>query len=982
MNVTFTLNGRKVSFEAEPGESAQHFLQRHAVPSVRNSDDGHGFAGSDTILLDGKIVGANILLAPQLEGREVKTVESLREGRKLGVVQQALVEAGCVQSGYNSPAAALMIHELLERSPEPTRAEVIDALSGLFNRATGYEQFFDAVRLASRRLKDPALKPTDTPSFGDNYTIVGKPSPKKDSARMIAGEKLFVEDRLEKEACFLKVLRSPYAHAWIRSIDTSRAEALEGVVAVFTHKDVPEKVYSQAGQGFPEPSPYDRMLLSRKARHAGDRVAAIVAESEEIAERAMELITVDYEPLKPLLDWDDAKAPGAPLIHGGEIRYEEGGPEDLEELNRDAESSEEPVIYQFPIGGNPRKNVAASVSGGIGDVAKGFAEADVVIERSYTTPQVQCTPLETHTTYAKVEGDRLIVHASTQVPYHVRRIVSTLLGLPENKVRVIKERVGGGYGSKQDIILEDLAAFCAYKTGRPVFQRYSREEEFIANSTRKPMRFTVKLGAKKDGTFTAMEMKVESNQGAYGAHALTVPMNGVSKSLPLFLCENVHFDVVAYYSNIPPTGAYQGYGAPKANFALQVAVKELAVELGMDYMDVIEKNRVTEGAMLEILKSLGEGREGVAAPAVSCGLGPALEQGRQLISWGKREEAAELGPDWAIGKGVATVQQGSGLPGLDHANATVKMLGDGTFLVQSGGADLGTGLDLVSAKMVSEILRIDMELITVQSGDTDMAPFDTGAYASSGTYFSGGAARNAANKMVEMIKKEAAALLDEDPEDLEIAWPGKVVGKQGELTYRKLAWHTQNGEGTGQIIASSSFTTDKFSFPYGAHFAQVAVNKQTGKVKVQKYFALQDAGVPINPEYALGQVYGGVVKSIGHALYEEMIFDDQGRCLTTDLRSYGVPMIGDIPEEFRAILIETDDPYGPFGAKSIAEISVNGAAPAIANAIHDAVGVWMRHWPFSPERILRAMGKVNGGGERKPAGRVRVPAGAGNRRRK
>ncbi|MFP4407476.1 MAG: molybdopterin cofactor-binding domain-containing protein, partial [Spirochaetaceae bacterium] len=822
MNVTFTLNGRKVSFEAEPGESAQHFLQRHAVPSVRNSDDGHGFAGSDTILLDGKIVGANILLAPQLEGREVKTVESLREGRKLGVVQQALVEAGCVQSGYNSPAAALMIHELLERSPEPTRAEVIDALSGLFNRATGYEQFFDAVRLASRRLKDPALKPTDTPSFGDNYTIVGKPSPKKDSARMIAGEKLFVEDRLEKEACFLKVLRSPYAHAWIRSIDTSRAEALEGVVAVFTHKDVPEKVYSQAGQGFPEPSPYDRMLLSRKARHAGDRVAAIVAESEEIAERAMELITVDYEPLKPLLDWDDAKAPGAPLIHGGEIRYEEGGPEDLEELNRDAESSEEPVIYQFPIGGNPRKNVAASVSGGIGDVAKGFAEADVVIERSYTTPQVQCTPLETHTTYAKVEGDRLIVHASTQVPYHVRRIVSTLLGLPENKVRVIKERVGGGYGSKQDIILEDLAAFCAYKTGRPVFQRYSREEEFIANSTRKPMRFTVKLGAKKDGTFTAMEMKVESNQGAYGAHALTVPMNGVSKSLPLFLCENVHFDVVAYYSNIPPTGAYQGYGAPKANFALQVAVKELAVELGMDYMDVIEKNRVTEGAMLEILKSLGEGREGVAAPAVSCGLGPALEQGRQLISWGKREEAAELGPDWAIGKGVATVQQGSGLPGLDHANATVKMLGDGTFLVQSGGADLGTGLDLVSAKMVSEILRIDMELITVQSGDTDMAPFDTGAYASSGTYFSGGAARNAANKMVEMIKKEAAALLDEDPEDLEIAWPGKVVGKQGELTYRKLAWHTQNGEGTGQIIASSSFTTDKFSFPYGAHFVQVS----------------------------------------------------------------------------------------------------------------------------------------------------------------
>jgi putative selenate reductase molybdopterin-binding subunit len=254
-------------------------------------------------------------------------------------------------------------------------------------------------------------------------------------------------------------------------------------------------------------------------------------------------------------------------------------------------------------------------------------------------------------------------------------------------VRVIKERVGGGYGSKQDITIEDLVAFCAWKTGRSVFQQYTREEEFVANSSRKPMRITVKLGAKKDGTFTAMYMNVESNQGAYGAHALTVPMNGVSKSLPLFLCENAAFNVTAYYSNRPPTGAYQGYGAPKANYA--------------------------------------------AAPAVTCGLGPALEQGFQMLEWGKAETSAD--PDVRIGKGFATIQQGSGLPGLDHATATVKMLGDGSFLVQSGGADIGTGLDLVSAKMTAEVLRCDMEQITVQSGDTDMAPFDTGAYASSGT---------------------------------------------------------------------------------------------------------------------------------------------------------------------------------------------------------------------------------------------------------
>jgi putative selenate reductase molybdopterin-binding subunit len=957
MEIRFTLNGRKVGFYGAPGESAQKFLQHNGIPSVRNSDDGFGFAGSDTILLDGKIVGASILLAPQLEGRDVKTVEHLREGLSLGVVQQAMLETGCIQSGYNSPAAALMIAELLERNPDPDREAVKDALSPLFNRATGYRQFFDAVELAAARLKDPNYKaPQSIPSFGAQYEVVGKPGFKKDSARMVAGEKVFVEDRVEPGSCYLKVLRSPYAHAWVRSVDTAEAEALEGVVAVFTHEDVPRKSYSQAGQGFPEPSPYDRMLLSKKVRHVGDRVAAVVAESEEIAAAALELIKVDYDLLKPVIDWDDAIGKDAPLIHGGRIEYVDGAPDDLDSLNTGTDEREDPVIYQFPIGGNPRENIAASVSGGIGDIEKGFAEADTVIERTYTTTQIQCTPLEMHTCYAKPDGDRLIIHASTQVPYHVRRIVSTLLDLPENKVRVIKERVGGGYGSKQDIVLEELVAFCAWKTGRPVFQQYTREEEFIGNSTRKPMRMTVKLGAKKDGTFTAMYMKVESNQGAYGAHALTVPMNGVSKSLPLFLCENAAFEVVSYYSNRPPTGAYQGYGAPKANYALQMAVKELAEELSMDHLELVQKNRVTEGAMLEILKCLGEGREGAAAPAMSCGLGPALEQGAKMIGWGEPVDSGD--PDIKIGKGFATIQQGSGLPGLDHSNATVKMLGDGSFLVQSGGADLGTGLDLVSAKMTAEVLKCDMELITVQSGDTDMAPFDTGAYASSGTYFSGGAARNAALKMAGKIKKEAAAILGESPDDIELVSPGVARGKKGELSYRKLAWHTQGGEGSGQIIASASFTTDKFSFPYGAHFAQVAVNTRTGKVTVQKFFALEDCGTPINPEYALGQIYGAVLKSIGHAIYEEMIFDAEGRCLNPDLRSYGVPMIGDIPDEFEAVLIETDDPYGPFGAKSISEISVNGAAPAIANAIYDAVGVWMRGWPFSPEKILKALGKI------------------------
>jgi len=727
-------------------------------------------------------------------------------------------------------------------------------------------------------------------------------------------------------------------------------------VAVFTHANVPRKPYSQAGQGFPEPSPYDRVLLDTKVRHHGDRVAAVLAEDEDTALRALELIDVEYEPLPVVMTLDAAQAADAPLIHGGPIAYVADAPDDLDDLNAGADPEETPVVYQFPIGGNPRKNIAASVDGGIGDVEKGFAEADVVVDRVYETTQIQCTPLEMHTTYVKPEGDRIVIHASTQVPYHLRRIVAGQLGLPENKVRVIKERVGGGYGSKQDILLDELAAWAAWTTARPVFHQYTRKEEFISCSTRKPMRIRVKLGAKKDGTFTAMQMDVESNQGAYGAHALTVPMNGVSKSLPLYLCDNARFSVTAYYSNIPPTGAYQGYGAPKGNYALQVAVKELAAELGMDHRDLVEKNRVRQGSMLEILKCLGEGREGAAAPVDSCGLDEALDKGLKLIEWGKPVSSDD--PDVKIGKGMCLIQQGSGLPGLDQGNCTVKMLGDGTFVVQSGGADLGTGLDTVAAKMVAEILKADLSKVTVQSGDTDMAPFDTGAYASSGTYFSGGAAYNAAQKMREKILLEAAAVLDTVPEKLDIVYPGVIVGGSEDLSFAKLAWHTQGGEGSGQIVATSSFTTDKFSFPYGAHFCQVAVNVRTGKVKVQKYYALQDCGIPVNPELAKGQVFGGVLKSIGHAMYEELLFDEQGRCLNPDLRSYGVPMIGDVPDDFRVELVEVDDPHGPFGAKSIAEISVNGAAPVLANAIHDACGIWLRKWPFSPENVLRALGEI------------------------
>ena len=954
MKVNFILNGAPKSVLCEVGESAQKLLKRIGIRSVRDSDNHQGFAGSDTILVNGKPICACLLLAPQLEGKDVKTVESLIEGKEMSAIQSAMVDAGVVQDGYNSPAAALLIKDLLDRSPEPTDAEITDALSGLFVRDCGYKPFFDAVRLAQKRIKDPTYKGEIAPEFRGDLRHVGKARRKVDGQRLVTGQKAYVEDMIDPDACILKMLRSPHAHAYIKSIDVSAAEKVAGVVHIITHENCPDTPYTSAGQGFPEPSPYDKRMFSRKLRHVGDRVAAVIAESEEIADAAIKKIKVEYEVLKPVLSMDEAMAAGSPIIHAEKIEYKVGAPENLD--NSKADPREGKIIYQFPIGADPHRNLAASVKGGIGDVEKGFAEADVVFEETYETTQIQCTPPEHHIVYCKMEGDRLIIHASTQVPFHLRRIVSTVIGIDENKVRVIKERVGGGYGSKQDILLEEVVAYATYVTGRPIYQFYTREEEFISCSTRKPMRTRVKIGAKKDGKFTAIAMYVDSDTCAFGNHSLTVSMNACSKSLPLFLCDNFHFDVKVWYTNHAPSGAYQGYGAPKGSYGLQMAVAELAKKLGMDQIELIEKNRVSEGSWLEILRCLGEGREGTPALVKSCGLEGSINDGKTMIKWG--ETVSSDDPDIKIGKGMAIIQQGSGLPGLDQACAEIRLLTDGTFMLFSGGADIGTGLDTVSVKCAAEALSTDMEKISILSGDTDNTPFDTGAYASSGTYFSGNAARLAAEDLRKKILEAAAELMEEPVDDLTIEHPGIVKGKNKSMTYKEIAWHRHTGHGKGQIVGFSSFTTEDHAIPYGAHFAQVAVNTRTGEVKVQKYFALQDCGTPINPEIALGQIYGGVLKSIGHSLYEEMIYDKNGKCLNPNLLDYNVPTIFEMPEEFVSKLVFTKDPYGPYGGKSISEIATNGAAPALAIAIHDAVGVWLRKWPFTAENVLKAMGKI------------------------
>lgn len=953
------INGEDIRLIGEPTERLRDVLYRTGYLSVRDSDDAEGFAGSDTIIFNGELKYSNFILLYQAEGAEIRTAEGLLNGRELNFVQKAMVSAGIVASAYNAATASLILTWLLEKKPYPTKEEIKEVLTGIFIRDAGYEHYYLAVKLATELRDTGSYQSEIAPSFRPKLEVVGKPVDKIDGASLVSGEPVFVEDKVPTNAWCLHVVRSPFASAYIKSIDISEAEKLPGVAAVITAENCPDVYYMQAGQGNPEPSPHDRRLFNRKVRHVGDRVAGIVARDKETAYKAASLIKVEYEPTEAIFTVEEAMAEGAPLVHNGPVQYNAGAPADLEEFNaRAGDEREGKVVYQFPLHADIQKNIAASNKGHIGDMDKGFAEADEIVDVTYQTTQIQHTPLEPHVCYAHVENGRLVVNASTQVPYHLRRICSWVCGIPENKIHIIKERVGGGYGSKQDILVEELTAYAAWITGKPVYYRNTREEEFIANSTRHPMRCRVKMGGKKDGTITAIFMEVCANTGPYGNHCLTVPMNSCSKTLPLFKVDNMGYDLKVFYTNTPPAGAYQGYGTPKGTYALMMAMAELAEKLGVDYKDMVSKNHIEEGYMLEILKGLGEGREGNVVPVGSCGLEEAIAKGCEMIDWGKKEESQD--PDWKIGKGFAMIMQGSGLPGLDHAEAIAKLETDGTVILNSGGADLGTGLDTVTAKVVAEVLKLPMDRITVVSGDTDSCAFDTGSYASSGTFFSGNAALVACNNLKEKILAEASLQLEEDVADLDVRAPGEVYSKKtgASISYYELTHTATSGTGRGQMIAHGSYVTMAASVPYGAHFAQVAVNVKTGEIKVQKFYALQDAGTPINPECALTQIYGAVMKSIGHSLYENMVLDKDGKCINANLTDYGAPMIGDAPEDFKSVLIDVDDEHGPFGAKSISEIACNGAAPAIGIAIHDACGVWIRNWPMTPEKVLKALGKI------------------------
>ena len=994
MIINLTLNGQAVDLDVFPNETLLRALRRHGVFSVKYGDD-TGQSGVDVVLVDGAPVVSSLLLASQVNGRAVVTIEGIggtqergwRGSEPLHPLQTAFIETGAIQCGYCTPAMILAAKALLERNPDPTEDEVRAALSGVLCRCTGYVKPVEAVLRAAAQMRGepvppiagtrgipappdlftsptdaddppPAAPPVPPGDEGprvltrvlpvmvvapevDTLAQVGQPAVKVDARKLVQGKPAFTDDVEFRGMLVGKLLLSPHTHALIKHIDASRARELPGVHAVLTHHDLPRVPYTTAGQSDPEPGPHDNYSLDYKVRFVGDRVAAVAAETEEIALKALDLIEVEYEVLPAVFDPRESMAPDAPKLH------------------------DEPESWHIE---DADRNLAACIDWQVGDVAAGFEQADRIFEQTYYSPKVQQTPIEPHVVVTWWdEDDRLVIRTSTQVPFHARRILAPVLGLPEKRIRVIKPRIGGGFGVKQEVLIEDICAHLTIVTGRPVRLEYTRAEEFIASRSRHPMYLTMKTGVTNDGRIVSNEMIALSDTGACGAHAMTVAGNTGHKAMAFYNSPNIRFAVDIVYTNTPPSGAYRGYGVPQGFWAVEQHMEWIAREMGFDPLEFRLNNALKSGDEHPASKAWSEGREAQVEYIHSCGLADCVAQGAAAIGWSKKWG----NPDWHAvpgqphlrrGIGVATVMQGTAIPRLDMGAASIKINDDGSFNLLIGATDLGTGSDTVLTQMAAEVLGCPPEDFITYSSDTDFTPFDKGAYASSTTYISGRAAVIAAEKVADQMRAVAARMFNaqEDaagtvtPEEITLRDRAAHAPDGRSVTHREIALNSLHHEEQHQIMATGSYVSPDSPPPFAAQFVTLTLDTETGQYTVDEMIMAVDSGVIINPVTASGQIEGGMAQALGYGQCEEMAFDDEGRLTTLDFNSYKIYRADEMPE-MGVIFIETYEPTGPFGAKAVAEIPLDGVGPALANALYDAAGIRLPDGPLLPERVWRAL---------------------------
>jgi CO/xanthine dehydrogenase Mo-binding subunit len=749
---------------------------------------------------------------------------------------------------------------------------------------------------------------------------VGKGVIKKDAMALVTGQPVYCDDLAPKDCLFVKLLRSPHAYAKIKSIDTSIAKRIPGIEAVYTYEDVPTSRFTLAGQSYPEPSPYDRRILENVVRYVGDEVAIVAGANEDCVDRALKAIKVDYEVLEPLLDFEKS-IDNTIVIH-----------------------EEEDYKCLCEIGNDVKRNIVSSGESVVGDVDAVLKECDVVLERDYHTKANAQAMMETMRSYCYIDTyGRLNCVSSTQIPFHVRRILSNALEIPKSKINVIKPRIGGGFGAKQTACCEIFTAFVTWKLKKPSKIVYTREETFAASNSRHEMKMHVRIGATKDGTIEAIDLYTLSNQGAYGEHGPTTIGLAGHKSLPLYnhvKASRFTYDVV--YTNTMRAGAYRGYGATQGQFAVESIINELADELNMDPCEIRFKNMTRENEVLSQYYN---------EELNACALDRCLEKAMEMIDYKNKPLRRDMG-DFVRGLGVSLSMQGSGISGLDVGSVEIKLQDDGFYTLSIGATDMGTGCDTILAQMVAECMDCDVDQVVTSSLDTDHAPYDTGSYASSTTYVTGMAVVKACEKLRNSILEAAAGFFNVDKEDIE--FDGKKINTLDhvhEMSLAEFADTCFNGGIAKALIASDSHMSPTSPPPFMVGIAEVDVDKLTGEIKVHDYVSVVDCGTVINPNLARVQAEGGIVQGIGMALSEDITYSNEGKMRNRNFLQYKLPTRVDVP----SVRVEFESSYednGPFGAKSIGEVVINTPTSAIASAIKHATGVQVRTLPITAEKVL------------------------------
>lgn len=759
---------------------------------------------------------------------------------------------------------------------------------------------------------------------GKDYKYVNQPVRKKDAMALLTGKPVYTDDITPSDCLVVKVLHSPHAHAWIEEINTDIAMKVPGIEAIYTYKDVPQKRFTMAGQTYPEPSPYDRLILDQRMRFVGDAAAIVAGDSEKAVDRALRLIKVKYQVLEPVLDFRTAKD-NAILVH-----------------------PEENWKALCPVGADNKRNLCAAAKDGRGDVDAVMEDCDVVLEHKYHTKADSQAMMETFRTYTSLDTyGRLHVVSSTQIIFHVRRILSNALDIPKSKIRVTKPRIGGGFGAKQSCVTEVFPAFVTWKTGKAAKLIYTRQESQIAGSPRHEMEVTVKIGAMKDGTIRALDVYTLSNTGAYGEHGpTTVGLSG-HKSIPLYNnnLEAYRFNYDVVYTNVQAAGAYRGYGATQGIFAVESIVNELADRLHMDPAAIREKNMVRQGQTA--MAYYNEKME-------ACALDRCMERAKEMFGWDEKPLARDMGNGKIRAKGVAMAMQGSGISGVDVGSATLKLNDDGVYALTIGAADMGTGCDTTLAQVAAECMDCELDNIIVYSADSDFSPYDSGSYASSTMYVTGKAVEKACAQLKEKICRIAAGMLDCPEDDLEFC-ADRVRTADGarEVTLVDIATKSMCGN-REEVQVTVSHSSPVSPPPLMVGMVELEVDKETGGIELLDYAAVVDCGTPVNPNLTRIQTEGGIAQGIGMALYEDITYNKKGKILEDSLMQYKIPSrldVGRLRVEFESSYEKT----GPFGAKSIGEVVINTPSPAIAHAIYNATGVWHRELPITPEKVLMGM---------------------------